>query len=374
VRVVVCLDKFRGSLDARSACAAVAAGLTRTSAARVVAVPMADGGEGTVDALVEAGYTRIVVTVQDARGEPLLAAFAVRGPQAVIEMAQASGHAPPGRRPQPLLASTYGTGQLVSAALDRGPADVVITAGGSGTTDGGAGLLQALGARLLDAAGQPLPPGGAALAQLASADLSGLDPRLAEVRIVVATDVDNPLLGPTGAATVFGPQKGASAEDVVVLEAGLTRLADVLEPATGRCRRDAPGAGAAGGLGFGAMAGLGAERISGAEFLSTELGLPAAIHAATLVIVGEGRLDAQSRHGKALAVVAELARRAGVPVVAVAGDIQLDAAELAALNVRAGYSLLARAGDQATAMRRAAELLTEIGADLGQQLTDGWFS
>lgn len=389
VRVVVCFDKFRGSLSAPRACAALAAGITRARpGAEVLALPVADGGEGTADALLAgAGYQRVRVPVRDPAGQPVTADLAIRADRAVVELAQASGLRPAGDR-EPLTASTYGTGEMILAALDHGCTEIVLAVGGSATTDGGAGMLTALGARLLDGSGQPVGPGGAGLTSLARIDLTGLDQRLAAVRIILVSDVDSPLLGPGGAAAVFGPQKGATVADVEVLERGLTRFAGVMADAigTGAVRggavrggaaegvgapgsaaRDlaaAPGSGAAGGTGFAALTALRAERRPGIDFVLAELGVASRLPGATLAVTGEGRLDSQSLRGKAPAGVARLAAAAGVPLVVVAGQIQLTEAELRSLPCAGWYSLAEAAGDAAMAMARADELLAGVGLEI----------
>ena len=367
-RVVVCLDKFRGSATAAQACTALADGLRRRSPALDVReIPMADGGEGTVDALVAAGWTPHAVTVPGPLGHPVEARFAARAGCAAIEMAQAAGRHLVGDAPDALRASTAGVGGLIEAALDLGCESMVLAVGGSATTDGGAGMLQALGARLLDAAARDLPPGGGALARLASVDLSGLDERLGHTRVTLAADVDNPLLGPRGAAAVFGPQKGASPDDVALLDHALARWANLVEPAT-RSARGKPGAGAAGGLGFAALAVLGARRLPGAEWLLDELGVDAALDGAAVVVVGEGRLDTQSLAGKAPVGVARAAARHGVPVVAVAGQVALDDAQLAAAGIGRSWALADRAADS---MTRALPLLSEVGAELAAAVEAG---
>src|SRR6478609_7388441 len=231
MRVVVAPDKFKGSLTAREVAARVAAGIgAEAPGVEVVQVPVADGGDGTLDAALAAGYTRVEVRAQGPTGEPVTTAFAARDGVAVVEMADVSGLAllMPDRL-DALGASSYGTGEVIRAALDHGCREIVLGIGGSASTDGGAGMLQALGARLSDADGRELGPGGAALAALDRVDLSGLHPALAASRVIVASDVDNPLLGPNGAAAVYGPQKGASEADVATLDAALTRWADVVE-------------------------------------------------------------------------------------------------------------------------------------------------
>ncbi|MBB5801815.1 glycerate kinase [Saccharothrix ecbatanensis] len=364
--ILVCLDKFRGSLTAEQACAAVVEGVAGAGG-WAVGMPVADGGEGTVAALVRAGYDEVQVEVTGPTGELVRAVFAVRGERAVIEMAQASGlDVLPGGRLAPLTADTYGTGELIRAALDRGCRDLVLAVGGSATTDGGAGLLRALGARVTDAAGEPVGPGGGALTGAVRVDLSGLDPRLALARVTLASDVDNPLTGPNGAAAV-APQKGATAGEVEVLERGLCRFAAVMAEEIGRDLSGEPGAGAAGGIGFAALAALDARRTSGADFVLREIGVEDELREASLVVVGEGRFDEQSLRGKAPIGVAEAARRHGVPVVVVAGSVGLTLERLREVGVVAAWSLLERAGDVGTAMRQAPALLRAIGRELVTQ-------
>lgn len=371
-RVAVCLDKFRGSLSAGEACAALAAGI-RAAAPRcdVREVPVADGGEGTIDALVRAGYQWRAATAHDPAGRPVTAGFAVSGSRAVVELAQASGlHYVMGRE-IPLTASTFGTGELIRAALDAGATSIVLAAGGSATTDGGAGMLAALGARLTNEDGTPAGPGGGGLLMLDALDLTGLDPRLAGCEIILASDVNSPLLGPRGAAAVFGPQKGATSADVTVLERGLQRLAAAMARATGADRAAEPGAGAAGGAGFAALAALGAQRRPGIDFILDELHVGELLQGAALAVTGEGKLDAQSLHGKAPAGVAELAARLGVPLVVVAGQVSLTSAQLRRLGAVAAYPLTAEAGSVAEAISEAGPLLARIGRRLGARYLTG---
>jgi glycerate 2-kinase len=286
----------------------------------VVLAPVADGGDGTVDAAVAAGYERVTTTVAGPTGEPVEASFAVSGDTAVVEMADASGlRRLPSGRPAPLTATTYGTGELIRAALDRGVRRVVLGVGGSATTDGGAGMARALGVRFLDAEGRDLPEGGAALRRLHTIDMTGLDPRLRDVEIVVASDVDNPLTGDRGAAAVYGPQKGAGPADVEELDQALGQLASVVTQQLGVDVAGLAGAGAAGGTGFGAVAFLGASIVSGIDLLLDLAHFPTAVRDARVVITGEGSLDRQSLAGKAPWGVAQAAARAGVPVVALVG-------------------------------------------------------
>ena len=343
MRVVVAPDKFKGSLTAAEVAARIAAGITAVGPdVIVVEVPVADGGDGTVDAALAAGYERVAVRAEGPLGDPVETAFALREGVAVIEMADVSGLALllPDRL-NARSASSFGTGQVVRAALDRGATRVTLGIGGSASTDGGAGLLQALGVRLLDDEDAELPRGGAALGALVRLDLSGLHPRVRETRFVVASDVDNPLLGPNGAAAVYGPQKGATEADVAVLDAALTRWADVVDATIGiqLSQRDTPGAGAAGGVGYAAIALLGAELRPGIELVLDLVRFADHLPGADLVITGEGSLDEQTLSGKAPAGVAAAARAAGVPVVTVSGRLTLSREQLHAAGVRQAYAL-----------------------------------
>ncbi|MGX1153624.1 glycerate kinase [Streptomyces albogriseolus] len=336
-RVLVAADKFKGSLTAVEVAERVIAGLRRVRPdLRAEALPVADGGDGTVAAAVAAGFERHEVRVSGPLGDEVTAAYALRDDTAVVEMAEASGLQ---RLPEgvfaPLTASTYGSGELLRAALDAGARSIVFGVGGSATTDGGAGMLAALGARFLTASGEPLRPGGAALAELATADLSGLDPRLRSVEFVLASDVDNPLTGPKGAAAVYGPQKGASPEDVERLDAALAHLVKVLDASA---LAASPGAGAAGGIGFGALL-VGARFRPGIEVMLDVLGFASALERADLVITGEGSLDEQTLHGKAPAGVAAAARAAGKDVVAVCGRLALAPEVLGRAGIRRAYAL-----------------------------------
>jgi glycerate 2-kinase len=365
VRVLIAADKFKGSLTAAEVADRVAAGLRRAVPdVEVESVPVADGGDGTVDAAVAAGFERREVTVTGPLGEPVRAAYALRSADraAVVEMAEASGLRclPPGAF-APLTATTYGTGEVLRAALDAGARSLVLGVGGSATTDGGAGMLAALGARFLDADGAPVGPGGAALAALAAADLSGLDARLAEADVVLAGDVDNPLLGAKGAAAVYGPQKGASAEEVLLLDAALRRYAECLGAAEAA---EAPGAGAAGGAGFGALVGLCATFRPGVQVLFDMLGFADALARADLVITGEGSLDAQTLHGKAPAGVAAAARGRGLTVVAVCGRLALEPTALGAAGIRRAYALTDVEPDVARCMAQAGPLLERLAQRL----------
>ena len=374
--ILVAPDSFKGSLPADQAAAAVGSGLREAAAPAAVPLdvilrPVADGGEGTVAMVVAAGWTAQEVRVAGPTGAPVTAAFAVSPagepvPTAVVELAAASGlDLLPDGRPDPLGASTRGTGQLVAAALDTGVERLVLAIGGSATTDGGTGLATALGARFLDSAGTELSPGGGALADLARIDVSALDPRLRTIEVVVASDVDNPLTGPRGAAHVYGPQKGASPDDVALLDAGLTRLAEVLRTDLGTDVEHVPGAGAAGGVGAGALALLGARLTPGIDLLLDLVGFDALLAGSDLVVSGEGSVDAQTLSGKAPVGVARRARAAGVPVVLLGGRVELDdeaRAELRDLGVLGVHALLDLEPDPGVAVRDAARLLTGLAA------------
>jgi glycerate 2-kinase len=366
MRVVVAPDKFRGSATAQQVATAIAAGLRRARPdLGIVEIPVADGGDGTVAAALAAGFAPVRALAEGPAGAPVDAIFAIRAGTAVIELAEAAGlrRLPGGDAPAlaPLSASTFGVGQLIAAALDVGATTVVLGIGGSASTDGGAGMVQALGVRLADARGHDLARGGAALCELAAIDAAGLDGRIASARLLVASDVDNPLLGPAGAAAVFGPQKGASPADVALLDRALARWAALTAATLGRDLAGAPGAGAAGGTGFAALAYLGARLVPGADLVLDLIGFDAALAGAGLVVTGEGSLDRQSLGGKAPVGVARAAARRGVPVIAVAGRVGLTKAELAAAGFAGAYSLADLEPDQAVSMARSVELLERIG-------------
>jgi glycerate kinase len=326
VKFVIAPDSFKGSLTAADVARAMAVGVRRLYPhAETVLVPMADGGEGTVQALVDATGGRLVsASVTGPMGTPVTATFGILGDgaTAVIEMASASGLplVPPDRR-SPLLATTYGTGELIRTALDQGCTRLILGLGGSATNDGGAGMALALGARLLDVSGQPVGLGAQALAALDRIDISGLDPRLAGCAVTVACDVDNPLTGPRGASAVFGPQKGATPAMVVQLDTLLRRWAAVLRTSLGADVEHVPGAGAAGGLGAGVMAFLSASLRPGVALVADLVGLQQQMLGAHLCLTGEGRTDFQTAHGKTPMGVARVARAQGVPVLCVSGGL-----------------------------------------------------
>ena len=382
--VVVAPDKFKGTLTAAQAAAHIAAGLTAARPGLAVEqVPVADGGEGTVAAAVAAGYQPVPLTVRGPTGQPVHAEYGWRDGTAVIEAAQACGLTRlPGGQPRPLTATSFGVGELITAALADGARRIVLGLGGVASSDGGAGLIEALGGRLLDAAGRELPPGGAALAGLHRLDLSGLAP-LRDTEVLIASDVDNPLLGEHGAAAVYGPQKGATPADVAALETGLARWADFAErpqaslagrAGLARRPRDRRGAGAAGGLGFAAFAFLGARARPGIELVLELISFPARLAGARLVVTGEGSLDEQTLHGKAPAGVARAAAAARpdglprLPVVAVAGRCTLPPARLREAGLDAAYPLTGLEPDLARRLAGAGPLLERAA----RQIADDW--
>ncbi|NLU72806.1 glycerate kinase [Streptomyces sp. HNM0575] len=364
-RVLIAADKFKGSLTAVEVAERITTGIRRARPDAVLeSLPVADGGDGTVAAAVAAGFERHETEVTGPLGAPVTAAFALRDGTAVVEMAEASGLGlmPPGVV-APLTATTRGTGELLLAAVEAGARTVVLGVGGSATTDGGAGMLEALGARFLDEDGDPVPHGGGPLVEMVSADLSGLDERLADVEVILASDVDNPLTGPKGAAYVYGPQKGAGEQDVKVLDAALTHFVHVMGESIGSRAAEtaeAPGAGAAGGIGYGALIGLNAAFRPGIDVLLEVLGFADALSRADLVITGEGSLDEQTLHGKAPAGVAAVAREAGKPVIAVCGRLALDNKALKGAGIERAYALSDLEKDQDRCMLQAGSLLEDL--------------
>jgi glycerate 2-kinase len=370
MHVVAAPDKFKGSLTARQVADRIAAGITaETPEIPVVSLPVADGGDGTVDAALAAGFERVAVRAEGPTGEPVDTAFAVRDDVAVVEMADVSGlRRLRGSRLAPLEASSYGTGEVVRAALEYGCHTVVLGIGGSASTDGGAGMVQALGVRLLDAQGDELPRGGAALHRLNRVDVASLDPRLAETRVIVASDVDNPLLGPRGAAAVYGPQKGATSAHVELLDAALFYWSELVAEAMPASAgiRDRPGAGAAGGVGFAAMAILGAELQPGIELILDLVRFRDHLPGARLVVTGEGSLDEQTLSGKAPAGVAAAAAEAGVPVLAVCGRRALTDDQLRQAGMAQAYALTDIEPDVQRCFTEAGPLLEELSRRLAR--------
>ena len=369
MRVLLAPDKFKGSLAALQVAECLRRGIE--SAGRPVALlremPVADGGDGTLDVLEAAGFERVEVDSFGPQGEPVRTRYARRGGTAVVELAEICGLQRLGSARDPMGASTFGLGDVIGHALDAGAQTVVVGVGGSASTDGGAGLLQALGARLRDPEGADLYLGGGALVQLDSADLSQLHPGLAAVDLVLAADVDTELLGPHGAAAVYAPQKGADTDQVARLDYGLGVLARAVADQIGRDDSQRPASGAAGGAGFGLLS-LGARYVPGAEFVLDLLGFDAALEGVDLVVAGEGSLDQQSLAGKAPMAVARRAAARGVRVVAVVGRCDLSRAELASVGIDEVYPLTDLEPDEARSMANAAVLVERQAARLGQNL------
>ncbi len=345
MKIVIAPDSFKESLSALEAANAIERGFKSVFPnAEYIKMPMADGGEGTVQSLVDATNGIIEERiVSGPLGEPVKAFFGLMGDRktAVIEMAAASGlHLVPMNDRNPLITSTRGTGELISAALDLGVKHLIIGIGGSATNDGGAGMVQALGGKLLDESGNDIGPGGGALAQIRTIDLSGLDDRLKEVQIEVACDVDNPLTGPRGASAIFGPQKGATPELVELLDQNLSHFADVAERTLGKSFRDIEGAGAAGGLGASLLAFLNADLKRGIRIVLDAVNFEEVVKDADLVITGEGRIDGQTVYGKTPIGVAKAAKKYGVPVIGIAGSLSLDSEVVHEHGIDALFSIV----------------------------------
>lgn len=371
MKIVIAPDSFKESLSAAGVARALARGLQHALPnAELIECPLGDGGEGTLDAVLAAtgGEVRRM-QVTGPLGEPVTARWGWLAGQrtAFVEMASASGlELVPKAQRQVLVATSRGTGELLHAALDAGAERLVLAIGGSATNDGGAGLLQALGVRLLDEQGQVLAPGGAALAHLARIELAELHPRLAEVEVIIAADVDNPLCGPQGASHIFGPQKGASPAQVRQLDEALAHFATVTAATLGHDVREQPGTGAAGGVGFAALAFLGATFRPGIEVVAELVGLDAALAGADLALTGEGRLDGQTLRGKTPAGVLRLARRHGVPVVAVAGSLGEGYDALYEQGLAAAFSLVPGPLSLEEALAQAEVLLERTARDIGR--------
>jgi len=370
MKLVIAPDSFKESLSAPEVAAAIARGWSRARPLdEILLRPMADGGEGTVDAVLAAtGGERRECAVRGPLGASVQAHWGwLEEGAAVIEMAAASGlHWVAPQQRDATRTTSYGTGELIRAALEAGARKIILGLGGSATNDGGMGLLQALGVRFLDERGEPLGDGGAALAGLHAIDLAGLDPRLAGVEVEVAADVNNPLCGEHGASAVFGPQKGASPEQVRQLDAALARYAEVAARTLGQDHSLFPGVGAAGGLGFAARAFLRARFRPGVELVAEVSGLAEALQGADLAITGEGRLDEQSLHGKTPIGVARLAREAGVPLIALAGSLGKGYGRLHQAGIAAAFSLVPGPISLAEAMAGAAGELEARAEELAR--------
>ena len=372
MKIIAAPQALKGSLEATVVAEAIATGIRAIlPEADVVALPVADGGEGTVRALVAAtGGELHALQVTGPLGEPVMAEYGVlgalggtAGSVAVIEMASASGLplVPPERR-NPLVASTYGVGELIRAALDAGCARILIGIGGSATNDGGAGMAQALGASLLDAEGNELSAGGEALGRLDRIDIRNLDPRLRTTQVQVACDVSNPLCGPTGASAIYGPQKGASPAMIATLDAALMRYARVIQRDLGKDVADAPGAGAAGGLGAGLIAFADAQLTPGARLVLDALRFREQVQGAAVIITAEGQLDPQTAYGKAVSAVAAIGREERIPVIALVGRMAMSLDDLDRLGLVAAVPLADGPMSLDQSMSRAYELV--VGASI----------
>ena len=377
MKIVIAPDSFKESLSALEAAREIEAGLREIFPhAEYVKVPVADGGEGTVEAMIAATQgRRVSLNATGPLGAPVTSFYGLTGgaaPIAVIEMAAASGLelVAPHQR-DPLVTTSRGTGDLIRAALDAGARHFILGVGGSATNDGGAGMLQALGAGLLDADGAQIAAGGAALAGLARIDLSGFDPRIVDSVFEVACDVSNPLVGPRGASAVFGPQKGATPDVVAQLDANLRHYASIIARDTGQVVAEIPGAGAGGGIAAAMLVFLKGRLRPGSEIVADAVGLDAALQDADLVFTGEGRIDSQTVNGKTPVGVARVARRHGKPVIAIGGCLAPDAAAVHAHGIDATFSTVRKAGTAAEAMADAAFNLRSVARNVGATLKLG---
>lgn len=374
MKIVIAPDSFKESLTALQVADAIEAGMREIWPDAVyVKVPVADGGEGTVQAMIDAtGGRRVDVRVTGPLGQTVDAFYGDAGGLAVIEMAAASGleGVPPDLR-DPRTATSRGTGELIRAALDAGARRFVLGVGGSATNDGGAGMLQALGVRLLDGDGQDLGPGGAELARLDRIDVSGLDPRVRDAEFRIACDVDNPLTGPRGASAVFGPQKGATPAMVAQLDAALAHYADVIRRDMNQDIAQVPGAGAGGGIAAAMVVFLQGELKPGVEIVMEAVGLDAAVRAADLVVTGEGRIDGQTVHGKTPMGVAQVARHYGKPVVAIGGSLAVDADAVHEQGIEVVVAAVARPCSVAEALAAGADNLRRAARNLAAALALG---
>lgn len=372
MKILIAPGAFKHSLTARATAEAIARGLRRSGLeAELVLLPIADGGNGTLDAFLAGGGRRMLTPAVDPLGRPITAAYALLdgGETAVIEMALASGLEllRPGEL-SPLLATTYGIGQLLMAALEAGAKRFIVGMGGSATVDGGAGCLQALGVRLLDTYGQDVPLGGGGLYNIYTIDTAGVDPRWNAVEVIIASDVDNPALGDQGAAAMFGPQKGAGPHEVRLLESGLRHFFTKVRDQLGVDVLDVPGGGAAGAFSAGLMAFLGGRIESGVDLVLAFNGFDQQVQDADLVITGEGQMDAQTVHGKGPIGVARRAREQGVPTIAIVGGLNVDDALLHEAGIQAALPIVTRPMPLDDALRDADALVERAALRLGYLL------
>lgn len=369
MKIVIAPDSFKESLTAIQVADSIEKGFrTIFPDADIIKIPMADGGEGTVKSLVDAtNGTIIEKTVTGPLGKAVQAFFGLlgNGKTAVIEMAAASGlHLVPADKRNPLVTTTRGTGELIKAALEQGVEHIIIGLGGSATNDGGAGMARALGVKLLDGKGNEIGEGGGSLDQLATIDVSGLDPRLKFVKIEAACDVDNPLTGERGASAIFGPQKGATPEMVRKLDKNLSHFAKIIEKDLGKSIAEVPGAGAAGGIGGGLLAFLSAELKKGIDIVIEATNLYEHVKNAALVITGEGKIDAQTMYGKTPIGVARTAKKYGVPVIAIAGNIARDSDIVLEQGIDAVFSIVPGVVPLTDAIEHAAEYVERLSKNI----------
>jgi len=373
MKILICPDSFKESLSSIEVCDCIERGLKKANSKfKIEKIPLADGGEGTVKALVLATEGRsLKCRVRGPLGRKIWAGYGILGDgkTAIIEMAAASGLAlVPLKRRNPLLTTTYGTGEIIANALNRGCRRIIIGIGGSATVDGGCGMAQALGAKLLDGKGKEVGFGGGEIGKIEKIDLKFMDKRVRGTKFIIASDVRNPLLGPRGAARVYGPQKGATPKMVERLERGLSHLAKVIRKELSISVENLPGAGAAGGLGAGLYAFLGAKMENGAELVMKIAGLDERIKKADMVITGEGQLDRQTLYGKAIMGVVKMARKYRVPVVCIAGSIMPETKDLYRLGVKGLFSTTTMPMSLQQAMGKSGSLLIDASENMGHLL------
>lgn len=376
MKIVVAPDSFKECLASSEVSSAIEKGFHKVFPnAEIVKVPMADGGEGTVKALVDSTRGEIIFQeVTAPLGNRVEAFLGILGDghTAVIEMASASGlHLVPSEKKNPLHTTTYGTGELIRAALDYGVQKIIVGIGGSATNDGGAGMAQALGARLTKNQGEEIGWGGGALSELVRIDVSGMDPRLSKVQIVVACDVNNPLLGDKGASAIFGPQKGATPEMVRILDSNLSHFASVLEKDLGKKICNLPGAGAAGGLGGGLVAFLNAQLTSGIEIVTQATRLEEIVYDADLVITGKGKIDGQSFRGKVPIGVARIAKQFNIPVIAIVGSIGHDCELLHTHGIDVVFSIVPGIVPKEESILYAEKYIEQVSVNIAKMIKIG---
>lgn len=366
MRIVCAPDSFKGSLSATEVTKALARGLRATGDVDVVSHPLADGGEGTLEILAQHGFALHHRRITDHLGRPSTGTFGVRGNQAIVESARACGFMPDASAEHSMIASSFGVGELIRNALDFEVEEILLTLGGTATTDGGTGMAQALGIRFLDSNGAEINPGGGGLLALDRVDKSRMDSRITDVAFTALTDVDNPLFGSRGAAVIFGPQKGADRNSVEILDSGLRRLAEV----TSSAHSNSPGAGAGGGLGFGAMEFLNADAQSGAQRIMDMTLFDHVLEGADLVITGEGSFDLQSLEGKVPFEVIKRAQQRGIAVTVVCGVNNIEDSDLLKKwGVHRVWSLSEIEPNQTTSIAKASILLATLGEEIGKSLT-----